>query len=66
MLIDDLKELLKSIEPDIETIKKFWINSKIDEEYQQLQEQVNQEDFWKNKDQPKISQKFEQIKEGYR
>ncbi len=63
MLIDDLKELLKSIEPDIETIKKFWINSKIDEEYQQLQEQVNQEDFWKNKDQPKISQKFEQIKE---
>ncbi len=63
MLIDDLKELLKSIEPDITTIKKFWANSGLDEEYKQLQEQSNQEDFWKNKDQAKISQRFEQVKE---
>jgi len=63
MLIDDLKELLKSIEPDIQTIKKFWTNSKLDDEYKTIHEQINQEDFWKHKDQAKISQRFEQVKE---
>ena len=63
MLIDDLKELLKFSDPDVQTIQKFWKNSQIDEEYQQLKEQINQENFWKNKDQAQISQRFEQIKE---
>jgi len=63
MLIDDLRELLKSIEPDIHTIKKFWANAGIEQEYQKLQEQIHQEDFWKHPNQAKISQQFEQIKE---
>ena len=63
MLIDDLKELLKFIEPDVQTIKNFWKNSKLDEEYAALHEQINQPDFWQHKDQPKISQRFEQVKD---
>ncbi len=63
MLIDDLKELLKSIEPDVELIKKFWKNSGIDEEYQKLYERVHQPDFWKDKDQANISKRSEQVKD---
>lgn len=63
MLLDDLKELLKSTEPDIETIKKFWFNAGFEQEYQKLNEQINQETFWQHPERTSISQRFEQIKE---
>lgn len=63
MLIDDLKELLKSAEPDLAVIKTFWSNVKLDDEYQKLYELTHQEDFWKHPEQAKISQRFEQLKD---
>lgn len=63
MLIDDLKELLKSVEPDIATIKTFWHNTGSDVEYEKLQKISQQEDFWKHPEQAKISQRFEQLKD---
>ena len=63
MLLDDLKELLKSTEPDIETIKKFWANAGFEQEYQKLNEQINQETFWQHPERTSISQRFEHVKE---
>ncbi len=63
MLLDDLKEHLKSTEPDIGTIKKFWANANFEQEYQKLNEQINQETFWQHPERTSISQRFEQIKE---
>jgi len=63
MLIDDLKESLKSLDPDIETIKKFWDNSGLEQEYQKLHTLVHQETFWQNPDRTALSQRFEHIKE---
>ena len=36
MLIDDIKEQLKNTESDIATIKSFWQNSRIEDNYQRL------------------------------
>lgn len=63
MLIDDLKELLKSIEPEIEIIKKFWQNSGFEEEYKNLHAHVHQETFWQHPERIALSQRFEHLKE---
>jgi peptide chain release factor 2 len=48
MLIDELREQLKLVEPDIATIKAFWNNTKPAERFAELDQQVNTEDFYKN------------------
>lgn len=63
MLIDDLKQQLREIAPDIETIRQYWRNAGIEEEYQKLSTHVAQEDFWRHKDQASISKRFEHVKE---
>lgn len=62
MLRDELHEQLKSIEPDLETIKDYWNISKLEEEFQQLETQVHQEDFWKNTQQTTISKRLQYIR----
>lgn len=62
MLIDELKEQLKSIEPDIMTIKKSWKRSQLSEKFNTLESQVNQETFWQNPDQAKISKELQQVR----
>lgn len=63
MLFDELQELLKSIEPDIETIKTFWSNSNLEETYQKLQERSTQEHFWQDPDQIQVMKDLQQVKE---
>jgi peptide chain release factor 2 len=63
MLIDDLKEALKSVDQDIEVIKKFWQNGQFEDEYQKLNAQINQENFWQHPQRTPISQRFEHVKE---
>jgi len=46
MLIDELKEQLKNIEPDLATIKAFWSNAQLEQEFQKLQTQSLQESIW--------------------
>ncbi len=62
MLIDDLKEQLKHVEPDIQAIKSYWQNAKLEEEFQKLTAQSMQEDFWKNPEQTEILQALQKVK----
>lgn len=62
MIIDQLKELLKSIEPDIKTIKEFWTSSHMEQDLSSLERQSVQEDFWKDPDQTTILKKLQKIK----
>lgn len=62
MLIDDLKELLKSIEPDINIIKTYWNNSNLESQFKDLEYQSIQEDFWKNPNQAEILKKLQHVK----
>src|SRR3990167_759178 len=63
MLIDDLRQQLKDREPDIQTIKTFWANAKIDPEFEKLSAIESQEDFWKNPDQITISKRLAVLKQ---
>jgi len=63
MLIDELREKLKSIEPDITAIKTFWQNSKFDKKYTELDKQINTEVFWKNPKRTQISKEYQRLKD---
>ncbi len=62
MIIDDLKEQLKTIEPDLKTIQTFWENSSNERDFERLSTLSKQEDFWKNPEQATISQQLQKIK----
>ncbi len=53
MLVDELHERLKSIEPDLTTIQSYWKNAQLENEFQRLNQMSIQEDFWQNPDQTK-------------
>ena len=63
MLIDELQEKLKSIEPDINTIKKYWHKADIEQEYKKLSELENKEDFWQHPKQAEISKKLHAVRQ---
>lgn len=54
MLIDDLQEQLKNLDPDISTIKTFWGNAGISEKLAQLETESNDPEFWQNPKQAEI------------
>lgn len=62
MLFDDLKEQLKHLEPDLSAITSYTKNIKLEEEFQRLTHQSNQEDFWKNPQQKEILQELQRAK----
>lgn len=62
MLHDELHEQLKSVEPDIETIKTYWESSGLEKEFQQLELQIHQEDFWKHPEQAEISKRLQHLR----
>lgn len=62
MLIDELKEQLKNLEPDIKTIQTYWQHAGLDAEFAQLEQQVHQEDFWKNPQQAAISKQLQLVR----
>lgn len=63
MLFDELKEKLKSLEPDIETIATFWSNSSIESRFQELYALSQQEDFWQNADQASILKELQALRD---
>lgn len=63
MLLDELREEIKSIEPDIATIESYWKTSGIEHEYEKLNEQANQEDFWKHPEQAEISKRLHAVRQ---
>lgn len=62
MFIDDLKEKLKSVEGDIQTIENFWNNSNNEIEYQKLLSESQDENLWRNPNQAEILKKLQKIK----
>lgn len=62
MILDDLKEQLKSAEPNLKTIQTFWENSNNEQEFKRLSDLSNEEEFWKNPQQATISQQLQKIK----
>jgi len=62
MLIDELHEQLKQIEPDITTIQEYWKNAKLEQHFQELDEQSKQEAFWQDPQQAHILKKLQAIR----
>ncbi len=62
MLVDELREKLKSIEPDIKVIKTFWENSHLEDEYQRLHSMSVQENFWQNPNQAEVLKALQKVK----
>lgn len=62
MLIDELQEQLKSMEPDIGTITTYWKNSGLEQRFTTLETQSQQETFWQNPDQTPILKELQRIK----
>ncbi len=62
MLLDELQERLKAIEPDIATIKTFWQNSGLEERYHELTTQSTQENFWQSQQQTEILKELQKIR----
>ena len=63
MLIDELQEQLKTIEPDITTLETFWKNAGLDERFHELKALSSQENFWQHKDQTPILRELQKISE---
>jgi len=62
MLIDELKEQLKQVEPDIRIIQSYWQNTGLEKRFDDLETESNQEDFWKNPQQATISKELQRIR----
>jgi peptide chain release factor 2 len=62
MLKEELQGQLELISPDIDIVKGFYKNSNVEQLFKDLEKQVNNEDFWKNPDQIKISKEFQRVK----
>lgn len=63
MLLDDLREQLKHVAPDVDLIKEFWHHSGSQQEFEYLTEQSNHVDFWQRTDQTPILKKLQRMKE---
>lgn len=63
MLVDELREKIKSVEPDIDVIKTYWKNSKIEEEYQRLVNLSEKENFWQHPEQTEILKELHRIRQ---
>jgi len=62
MLIDELKEHLKSVKPDLDVISTYWHNSQLEDQFQKLSQISQTEDFWQHPQQGEISQKLQKIR----
>jgi len=68
MLIDELREKLKSIEPDWQAIQSFVKNSNAQKRFDELDVDVNSENFWQNPNRDEIlveHRKLRNIIESY-
>jgi peptide chain release factor 2 len=62
MLIDELKEKLKNIEPDLHTITEYWSRAKLEEEFNRLSSISIQEHFWQDPNQSTILKELQNVK----
>lgn len=62
MLIDELQEQLKTLEPDIATITAYWQHSGLEQKFQELSTSSTQENFWQNPRQTEILKELQRIR----
>lgn len=62
MLVDELREKIKSAEPDIKVIRTFWENSHLEDEFQRLHALSVQENFWQNPEQTSILKQLQKVR----
>lgn len=62
MLIDELKEQLRTLQPDIEIIKTFWHNAGREARYAELSTLTQQENFWQNPQQAEILKELQALR----
>ncbi len=65
MLVDDLRDKLKSVEPDIKVIQSFWNSSTIPADFERLQKKTTEENFWQDPNQIAIIKEFQRVKTFY-
>jgi len=63
LIIDELREQLKTMEPEINTIKAYWQNSGLEAKFTELEQKTHKEDFWKHPKQAEISKELSGIKQ---
>ena len=62
MLIDELREIFKSITPNINIIKNYWENSSLETKFQELDNLSKTENFWQNPKQTEILKELQAIR----
>jgi len=62
MLIDELRERLKSTESDIKIIEIYWRNTQREKRFQELELQTEQENFWQHPQQATILKELQHIR----
>jgi peptide chain release factor 2 len=62
MLIDDIQLQLKTLEPDIETIRTCWANTKTAPHLEELEALSTEETFWQNPKQTEILKELQRLK----
>lgn len=62
MLIDELKDTLKNIEPELVTIKNYWLKSNLEEEFHRLNALSTTENFWQHKDQAEVLKALQKVR----
>jgi peptide chain release factor 2 len=72
MLVDELREKIKSVEPDLKVIQTYWENSNVESEYKRLHTLSAQENFWQNpqqavqlKELQRTREQYEEVTKGY-
>lgn len=62
MLIDELQESLKSLEPDVATIKMFWQGSGLEQRFKDLEARSTQETFWQDPQQTEVLKELQRLR----
>lgn len=62
MLIDDLREQLKALEPDISVISTYWKNANNEPRIAQLEEKSNDPEVWKDPKQAHVLKELQALK----
>lgn len=62
MLIDELRQELKDIKPNLDIIQTFWSQSKLEDTFQKLHATSTQENFWQNPHQTEILKELQAVK----
>lgn len=62
MLVDELREQLKELKPDIETIKTCWEQSGFEDTFNRLEKESHQENFWQRTDQATVLKELQAVK----